>query len=134
MFKVYALKGLLHNVLPPEFVLLSIKILDSSSIFTDLTVNNNAVTVASRCLWGELVWSISFTLHTNTDMSNPPSLFSQLPTSTYKMQGLGFDVLHILPTLVNLQGDDQLNWTYYTPSLLGAEDDRPRFPVSFYSP
>jgi hypothetical protein len=43
------------------------------------------------------------------------------------------DVLHILPTLVSLQGDDQLNWTNQMPSILGAENGYSHISISTWS-
>ena len=39
-------------------------------------------------------------------------------------------ILHILPTLVNLQGNDQLDWADQNSSVRPAEYDRSRGPVS----
>ena len=71
---------------------------------------------------GEQVWSKIPLLHTNTDFYYPPSLFHDYQLLHAKIQRLLSDVLHILPTLVNLQGDDQLSWAKQTPSILGAEN------------
>ena len=83
------------------------------------------------------VWESEFGLRnsscTQTQTFVIHHLYSLLPTSTCKIQRLSFDVLHILPTLVNIQGDDQLNWANQTPSILGAENDCPHFSVPTWS-